>query len=93
MGSDYVLQVFIIVFQHLGNDPQIFSLYFTCWSLYGFYQRWRSASGYVYYKDCAIAWNMDLENCLNSYSIKAFFKRVFDGFTVMDSFEKSCLNY
>ena len=33
--QDFILRVFIAVLEYMGNDPCVFSLYFTCKTLYG----------------------------------------------------------
>ena len=72
-GEKKTLQVFATVLQHLGSDPRIFPLYFTCKFLYGFYGRRNPDSQELVHNNGGILWNMDLEDGLRWCAIKKFF--------------------
>ena len=77
------LKVFAVVLQHLGNDPRIFALYFTCKFLYGFYGKRYSDSQKLVHNNGGILWNMNLEDGLNWCAIKKFFARIFNGYIII----------
>lgn len=74
MDEYFVIKIFTIVLCHLGNDPRIFPLYFTCMELYKCYMiNRKKKKEEERFLDYGISWNMDLEDGLQLFEAKPFF--------------------
>ena len=82
--EEFVLRVFLVLVEYMGNDPRVYSLYFTCKTLYGKFlikreaktgmERFLNLGGYM---DIALS-------CLQRVKVKNFFKALFNGYIVCD---------
>ena len=82
--QELVLHVFAVLVEYMGNDPRVYSLYFTCKTLYGkFLMKRETKIGMEKYLN--IGCHMDLAlSCLQRVKVKTFFKALFDGYIVCD---------
>ena len=82
--QDFVLRTFLVLVEYMGNDPRVYSLYFTCKTLYGKYILKRHATtGLERFLNLGHPWDIVLL-CLQRVKVKNFFKIFFDGYIVCD---------
>ena len=76
---------------YMGNDPRVFSLYFTCKTLYGKYIIKRDAkTGFERFLNLGCSWNIPL-SCLEGAKVQNFFKILFHGYIVCDMFSLNAI--
>ena len=62
-AQDFILKVFVAVVEYMGNDPRVYSLYFTCKTLYGkFLVRRDQEKGMEKYLNLGCLWDIPLQD-------------------------------
>ena len=83
--EEFILNVFVVLLGYMGNDPRIFSLYFTCKTLYGKYMLRRSQrnEGPEKFLNLGCVWDIALSS-LQRVKVKNILRKLFDGYIVCD---------
>lgn len=75
-AQDFTLHVFMALLEYMGNDPCVYSLYFTCKTLYGKYLVKRDArTGLEKYLNLGCSWNISLSD-IEEAKVKNFFQNI-----------------
>ena len=82
--EEFVLRVFLVLVEYMGNDPRVYSLYFTCKTLYGkFLIKRQAKTGLERFLNLGCSWDIAL-SCLQRVKVKNFFKKLFNGYIICD---------
>lgn len=82
-NQDFILQVFVGVVQYMGNDPHVYSLYFTCKTLYEkFLVKRNNEKGMERYLNLGCLWDIPLQEIEKDKELPNFFRVLFNGYIV-----------